>query len=251
MKKLPLLVWLSVFIFYSCESDETENKVVVSFENLLSERNTTFVTDKGVVDPTNSYGIYKYQFKDPQSITEFNHYYWEGGSFGGGFTYTNTTDINTPGYSNLSAITAKGVNGLVYFTAKTDQNTPAQITNLQPDKYHFKGAWVTNCTYAYLAIKDGNDGYLNQTKFENNDWFKVRATGYDPKGSSIGYVDFYLADYRNGKKEIIDTWKWFDWSSISRAYYIKFEMSSTDNNDKQEMNTPSYFCLDGITLIED
>ena len=37
---------------------------------------------------------------------------------------------------------------------------------------------------------------------------------------------------------------------IKEADYITFEMSSTDNNDNGQMNTPSYFCLDGITLIE-
>lgn len=51
------------------------------------------------------------------------------------------------------------------------------------------------------------------------------------------------------KKQLI-TWQWFDWSGIKEADYITFEMSSTDNNDNGQMNTPSYFCLDGITLIE-
>ena len=61
-------------------------------------------------------------------------------------------------------------------------------------------------------------------------------------------------DFRNGKTEIVNTWQWFDWSSIKNADYIKFEMSSTDNSEYEGvsyMNTPSYFCLDGITLIED
>ena len=69
-------------------------------------------------------------------------------------------------------------------------------------------------------------------------------------GTEIGRVDFYLADYRNKKTEIVNTWQWFDWSPIANASYITFELSSTDNNPKGEMNTPAYFCLDGITLIE-
>mgnify|MGYP001173908962 FL=1 len=244
---------LSVFAFWGCnDDDDVKNEIVVSYENLLSEDNTTYVTDKGEVDPTNPYGIYKYQFKDPQSTVELNHYYWEGGSFGGGFTYTNTTDTETPGFLNLSSIVGKGKNGKTYLTAKTDKYTLAQITNLQPEKYNFKGAWITNSTYAYLAIKDGNDGYMNDTKFEADDWFKITATGYDASGKSIGQIDFYLADYRNGKNEITHTWKWFDWSSIGNASYITFELNSTDNNPSLDppMKTPAYFCLDGITLIE-
>ena len=61
-------------------------------------------------------------------------------------------------------------------------------------------------------------------------------------------------DFRNGKTEIVNTWQWFDWSSIKNADYIKFEMSSTDNSEYEGvsyMNTPTYFCLDSIKLIED
>ena len=114
----------------------------------------------------------------------------------------------------------------------------------------------TNTTYDYLAIKDGNDGAgdysIIKGPFSNkdNDWLKLTATGYKADGSKIGSIDFYLADFRNNKQEIVNTWQWFDWSGIKEADYITFEMSSTDNNDNGQMNTPSYFCLDGITLIE-
>ena len=38
---------------------------------------------------------------------EFTHSYTPESGFAGGFTYTNKTDITTPGYTNLSAITGK------------------------------------------------------------------------------------------------------------------------------------------------
>lgn len=138
----------------------------------------------------------------------------------------------------------------MYLTSNTNSFTLAQITNLNTNKSEFKGAWVTNATYAYLAVKDGNDGGGHvKGPFTNNDWFKLTATGYNADKSKIGSIDFYLADFRDGKQEIVNTWKWFDWSSIKNADYITFEMSSTDNGEFG-MNTPSYFCLDGITLIE-
>lgn len=77
----------------------------------------------------------------------------------------------------------------------------------------------------------------------------MTAIGYQANGSEIGKVDFYLADYRDGKTKVVNTWEWFDWSSIEDADYIQITLSSTDNND-YGMATPSYFCLDGITLIE-
>ena len=248
MKKLSLLLLASVFAFYGCSNDDDEkNEVLISFENLITEPESEFVTEEGEVE-----GYYfKYLINDPQNLIQLNHYYGNWG-FGGGFTYTNKTDKTTTGYSNISAITAKGVNGKTYLTAKSDAYTTARITNMQPDRYEFKGAWVTNTTYDYLAIKDGNDGGgIVKGPFQNGDWFKLTAVGHKANGDEIGRVDFYLADYRNGKKEVVSSWKWFDWSIIEDAHYITFEMSSTDNNELSQMNTPSYFSMDGITLIED
>ena len=251
MKKLSLLLLLSVFVFCSCgDDDDAKNEVVVSFENMLTEPESEFKTTEGEED-----GYYmKCYFKDPLQVIEMSHFYslnGENTSFGGGFTYTNKTDKMTPGYENISAITAKGKNGKVYLTSNSNSYTPARITNLNPDKYEFKGAWVTNTTYAYLAIKDGNDDQGSvKGAFESGDWFKLTAVGYQANGAEIGRVDFYLADFRDGKSKIVNTWEWFDWSYIEDADHIEFEMSSTDNND-YGMATPSYFCLDGITLIED
>ncbi|KAA6326315.1 hypothetical protein EZS27_024566, partial [termite gut metagenome] len=61
--------------------------------------------------------------------------------------------------------------------------------------------------------------------------------------------DFYLADFRNGKSDIVNTWTWVNFTPIASAEYIEFEMSSTDNNP-QGMLTPSYFCMDDVTLTE-
>ncbi|MDC2624121.1 DUF4465 domain-containing protein [Bacteroides ovatus] len=250
MKKLSLLLLVSAFAFCGCsDDDEVKNEVVVSFENQLTQSESEFKTGEGEKEtPTDYY--YKWNFKDPNNLVELTHYYSEMG-FGGGFTYTNKTDVTTPGYTNNSAITAKGKSGKVYLTSNSSSFTPARITNLNSDKYGFKGAWITNTTYAYLAIKDRNDGnnppYVKQ--FGSGDWFKVTAIGYQANGSEIGKVDFYLADYRDGKTKVVNTWEWFDWSSIEDADYIQITLSSTDNND-YGMATPSYFCLDGITLIE-
>ena len=248
MKKLSLFMLLSLFVFCACNNDDVKQEIVVDYNNKLTEPESTFATDKGEIDPTNPYGMYKYALTDAGNNIEINHFYSDWG-FGGGFTYTNTTDLTTPGYANMSAITGKGKVGVTYLTSKTDAYTTAQITNLKADNFVFSGAWVTNTTYAYLAIKDGNDGYLNQTQFKENDWFKLTAIGYTSDNKVINKVDFYLADYRNNKKEVINNWQWFDWSAIRDAAYIQFEMSSSDNGE-YGMKTPAYFSMDAITLIE-
>jgi hypothetical protein len=58
-----------------------------------------------------------------------------------------------------------------------------------------------------------------------------------------------LADFRNGKSDIVNSWSWIDFTPLASAEYIEFEMSSTDTGDFG-MNTPSYFCMDDITLTE-
>lgn len=247
MKKLSLLfLSLTAFIFISCSDDDDKATLVTNFEGKLTEANSEFTTTGGTKINEN---YYKASFKDPLNIVEFSHYYATWG-FGGGFTYSNYTDITTPGFKNISAITAKGKNGSVYMTCYAGNN-PIQIQSLKPETYIFKGVWVTNATCAYLAIKDGNDGYYNdgRTKFEADDYFVLTATGYDANDKSIGKLDFYLADFRDGKTKIVNTWEWFDLSAISNADYIEFTLDSTDK-DGDWLVTPSYFCMDAITLEE-
>ncbi|KAA6341400.1 hypothetical protein EZS27_010790 [termite gut metagenome] len=252
MRKLHLLLLVSALVLSGCQKEDEKATIVIGFEGLLSGANQEFITSNGIKENDTDY-YFTANFKEPQNILQFNHYYSEGeyGGFGGGFIYTNYTDIATPGYSNLSAITGKGQSGSVYLTSNTNSFTPAGITNLQPGTYKFTGAWVTNSTYAYLTVKDGNDGNTEPwvKKFAADDYFILTATGYDSHSKSIGKVNFYLADFRNGKSDVVNTWTWVDLTPIASAEYIEFEMSSTDNSGEY-MNTPSYFCMDDITLSE-
>ena len=244
MKKLSILFMtlLSVTLWSCSDDDDAKAELIVSFENSLTAAESTFQGTGG--EPFGEWGYYVTSFKDHQQLVEFSHYYAPWG-FGGGFTYTNTTDVNTPGYTNLSAITGKGQNGKVYLTAATANEV--RLTNLQPATYQFKGAYITNTTYAYLAMHDGNDGNTPALvkKFGADDWFKLTATGYTVSGSKVGSVDFYLAQ----GTDIVNTWKWCDWSPIATADYILFSLSSTDNGE-WGMNTPAYFSIDGVTLVE-
>lgn len=241
MKKLSLLLLLSTFIFCAC-SDDDEVNVVAGFESQLSKTESEYTSTTGTkYDDT----YFHTTFKDEQALLEFDHYYSSWG-FGGGFIYTNKTDTKTPGYTNNSAITGTGKYGKVYLTSYVNSFAPSKIVNLNPDLYKFKGMWVTNSTYAYLSIKDGDS---MAKKFVAGDWFKLTITGYTSSKAEIGNIDFYLADFRDGKSININTWQWVDLSSLNNASYIEFSMSSTKNNT-WGMLTPSYFCLDGITLAQ-
>ncbi len=247
-KKLFLLVtlFLSISFLSSCSSDD-ETIRIINFNKQLTASESEFKTDKGVKDEENSwpnYTLYHYTFKSQKNELEFTHSYTPESGFAGGFTYTNKTDITTSGYTNLSAITGKGKLGDTYLTASVGQ--PTKITINNPDKYSFNEMWITNATYAYLAIKEG---YGVATQFKEGDWFKVIITGYDSENKKMGNIDFYLADYRNGKTDILKEWMRIDLGSLREANYLVFSMDSSDKGD-WGINTPTYFCADAISLIE-
>ncbi len=260
MKQKNLLLLFTLFlglsIFTSCSDDDektilNDKKIItITFNDILKEANSEFKTDKGKRDEDHSfpsYNLYHTTFSDAKDSLILTHSYTPENGFAGGFTYTNKTDVSTPGFTNISAITGKGKFGETYLTAATGQKTTITLQN--PENYSFKEIWVTNATYAYLAIKDGNDGFGGARKFKEGDYFKLIMTGYDSTNQKIGSQDFYLADYRDKKTEVINEWKQIDLSAFHNATYIEFTMDGTDKGDFG-LNTPQYFCVDGITLIE-
>lgn len=97
------------------------------------------------------------------------------------------------------------------------------------------GCYVTNSAYALTSMSEG-DAYAK--KFGEDDWFLLTATGY--LGDEVtGTATFYLAS--EGK--IVDTWQWFDLSSLGRVDQVTFSLTSSDTGE-WGMNTPAYFCLD-------
>jgi len=248
MKKIYSLLLLSVVILCSCDNNDDNSliadstTVVLNLQGKLDKPEAEFT---GIYegDPAVTYS-YKNTFVDQTGYFVFDNYTSSSLSFGGGFTYINKTDTTTLNYTNNSAITGTGKNSATYMTV----NPSAYST----DKFHFagntshaiKGMYVTNSTYAYLAMKKGFNG---AKKFVTGDWFKLTATGLDEKGSTTGTAEIYLADYRDGKSIMINKWTWFNLSALGTAATVQFSMTSTDNG-QWGMNTPAYFCMDGITI---
>ncbi|KAA6313793.1 hypothetical protein EZS27_035490 [termite gut metagenome] len=252
MKKLHLLwVFVSVFIFYGCQKDDEKAIIVINFEGMLDGPEQEFIADDANL--VNGW-LYITTFMDPSKVLKFEHYHsyhpYTNDYLFNGFTFTNKTDITKSGILN---VTGKGHSGSIYLSVYPDEWNPSRIENLKTDKYKFAGMWVTNSTVAYLAMKDGDDGFdppLVKGPFTVGDYFILATIGYDDDNKSIGNVNFYLADFlRSEKSYIVDTWVWMDLTPLASAKYIEFEMSSTDNNNGY-MNTPSYFCIDDITLVE-
>ena len=96
------------------------------------------------------------------------------------------------------------------------------------------------------------DSYGKKFGGENGtdpDFLKLTAVGKNGN-TETGSVDFYLADYRSDYScddYIVTDWSWMDLSSLGEVSSIEFSLSSSDNGD-YGMNTPTYFCLDGLSV---
>ena len=81
-------------------------------------------------------------------------------------------------------------------------------------------------------------------RFGKGDWLKLVVRGY-LDGRETGSVEYYLADFRDGKTYICDKWVEVDLSSMTDVLYLDFILTSSDTGE-YGMNTPAYFCLDNL-----
>lgn len=170
-----------------------------------------------------------------------------------GFAYSNKTDTTTPGYTNqYSAAAGSGAGGSAnYAVSFVDAwGSPPRID--VPAGVSLVSAAVTNTTYAYLSMRDG-DSFAKKfggTSGDDPDWFKLTILGKDLAENLIASIEFYLADFRfsdNSLDYILNTWATVDLSPIASARILEFALDSSDVG-QWGMNTPAYFALDNIVF---
>jgi len=191
-----------------------------------------------------------------------------GGLWDKGFAYSNMTDSVTSGYTNMySAKTAEGFSGSDNYVVYWDgYSTKAKISlsgdGEPPYVKSFSGFYITNSTYAYNSMQDGD---FVSRKFGDTtgtgsglpqgsypDWFKLTIKGYDNGTLLPDTVDFYLADFRfndNDSDYIVRNWTWVDLAPLGSVVdSLEFQLTSSDNG-QYGMNTPAYFCVDNLTTL--
>jgi hypothetical protein len=182
-----------------------------------------------------------------------------GGIWTGGFAYSSVVDSVTSGFTNLYAAKAGSGFGASPNYAVVQQNAIALTNNPFPTMV-VNGFYVTNSTYAYNSMRDGdifarkfgdttgtNSG-LPQGSYP--DYFKLTVKAY--VGGMLGQdsVEFYLADYRflnDSLDYIVNTWQWVDCSILQVFDSLLFSLTSSDNG-AFGMNTPAFFCIDNLTI---
>jgi hypothetical protein len=176
-----------------------------------------------------------------------------------GYSYSNITDNTTPGYDNqFSAIPGSGAEDTATYAVAHDgtgygAQAPTFIIDYEMPIV-LDGAYVTNATYTYLSMAEGDDfakkfGGVDGT---DADWFMVTFTGYDNDGEETGTVDFYLADFQSetaAEDYIVGEWTWVDLSPLGAVGEVRAVLSSSDTGE-WGMNTPAYFAIDQIIALE-
>lgn len=179
----------------------------------------------------------------------FNNDYdteWEVWS---GFSYSNVTDNVTTGWTNqYSAVTGADRSGSGIYAVSFTGRGGSVIT--LPEDYQFLSMRVTNTTYAYYSMLEGDDfakKFGGETG-EDPDWFRLDVTGHDRHGAVTGDTFFYLADFRGTDDYIVSEWELLDLSPLANAATATFTLSSSDVGT-WGMNTPAYFAMDSLTAI--
>jgi autotransporter-associated beta strand protein len=186
-------------------------------------------------------------------------YYWSGWSLSNG---TNTTvsplepNPDPTGWPlffperTYASSTGTGHASSNYAVASPDFSGSVKLT--LPQATQVKELYLTNTTYTYLSMLNGDLYGGKQFNFSDKDWFKVTITGYDSNGNQVGNpIDTYLADFRTSNSTpIVNFWKQTDLSSLNTSVPIRslgFSLASSDIGS-WGMNTPAYFAMDDFTF---
>ncbi len=182
-----------------------------------------------------------------------------------GFAYSNMRDNTTAGYTNqYSAFAAGGIDapaddGTSYGVAFIPNDWASGTYDMLFTEAEFEiptvvsGLYVTNSTYAYLSMLNGD--YVAK-KFggdsgDDPDYFKLIIWGERADESQTDSIEFFLADYRfvdSSADYIVDSWQWVDLLALGEVSRLRFSLESSDNGN-YGMNTPAYFCIDNLMLL--
>ncbi|MEO5907377.1 MAG: DUF4465 domain-containing protein [Saprospiraceae bacterium] len=172
--------------------------------------------------------------------------------FWSGFAISADTNTTTPGYLNqYSAIPGSGALGTTAYAVgyifDPEFIYPIEKAAGKP----VIGMYVTNSTYAYLSMRDG-DAFAKKFGGETGkdpDFFLLTIKKYSGGAISDDSINFYLADYRpadSSKDYIISDWRYVDLTTLGEVDSLVMSLTSSDVGIFG-MNTPAYACFDQIS----
>jgi len=251
--KLFLSITILAIFFTSCKDDaQTEIQYLVP-DSITVSTNVDFeavkLNNQGIWNGSDNSGsfttmnsIFKNKF-DSMSYNGTTTFFWSG------FACSSKNDSITAGYGNqYSVIAGSGAFNSKQFALAYDSAALVCPSNTYGN-FSIKSLYITNSTYAFLGIKNGDYGVGGfGKKFSTNDWFKVTIKGYK-SNIQTSSVDVYLADFRSGKSLVLKNWTKIDLSSLGQVDLVTFTFDSTDKSGGW-INTPKYACIDNIEFTQ-
>lgn len=175
-------------------------------------------------------------------------FYWSGG-----WAYSSVNDSTTSGFMNMFGAKAyTGYSGSSNYGVGT-QGARVRLTGAALGGL-VNGVYVTNGTYAYNSMRDG-DGFgkkFGGVSGNDPDFFKLTIRNYYGGVMTNDSVEFYLADFRfvnNTQDYEVNSWTWVDLTSLGNTDSLEFILTSSDNG-VNGMNTPAYFCIDNLETAD-
>ncbi len=188
------------------------------------------------------------------NATFYNNYNESWGSWSG-FAYSSLTNDTTGDYTNqystyagnrLTDSPSDSIFAVGYVPSDYNNDyKPIPIGVKFSDKINIQSAYVANNTYAALTMLNGNSF---SDAFADGDFFYLIIRGYN-NNEQTGEINYYLADYRDGKQFVQKVWRYVDLSTIGTVDSLTFELASSDVGS-YGINTPTYFCLDEIVFTK-
>jgi len=235
----------------SCKNETDLISKVVDFEDVvlnsdsvwngsdLSGKKTNEIAFDSPI--TNYYGSFSSHSVKFENVYTSEWFSWKG------FACSAKTDTVTFGMKNqYSPIAGVGALKSKKYAVAFDSASiicPKNTTG----NFKIKSMMLTNSTWSYKAMLNGSDfghKFSQSTDKGKGDWFKVIIKGY--KSSFVtGSMDYYLADFRNGKSFISKTWVKVDLSSLGEVDRVSLTFDSSDKAYGY-INNPTYVCVDNI-----
>src|SRR5690554_3021851 len=172
-----------------------------------------------------------------------NNYNPDWGSWSD-FSYSSMKDNTTPSFTNqYSAYPAEGANQSATYGVNTSTGTITFSTEV-----NVMSVFITNTTYTYLSMRDGDAFSKKFGENGDKDFFYIYIYGHDTEGNKVDSVRIDLADFTSDNATehyILENWTEFDLTPLQGVKYLTFEYFSSDVGE-WGINTPTYFALDNL-----
>lgn len=225
------------FAIFSAGLSPLLAQTVSGFENIISTADSSYNgsnVDRGHISGSGHF---------------WNSYTPSWGSWDG-FAFSSISDTVTRGWANqYASIVGSGVNSSMSYAVAYNYARVTFSESTNGDS--ILGVSVSNSTYGYLSMKDG-DPYAKKfggSSGNDSDYFYIEFTGF-VNGTRTASHKHYLADFRfkdNAKDYLQKDWQWVDLTSLGMIDELTLTFGSSDiDTNWGFINTPTYACIDSL-----